>query len=51
VLGGIKRVLDALGDNQRDRLADIADLAVSQQRLRCEGELVAGLRIGVDGRQ
>ena len=47
-LGGIERLLAALGDDQRDRLANIADLALGQERLRREGEGLAGHRVGVD---
>ena len=42
-LGGVQRQVAGLGDDQRHRLADIADRALGQQRLRREGERLAGL--------
>ena len=46
LFGGVERLRAGLGDDQRDRLADIADLALGQQRLRRESEWLAGLHIG-----
>ena len=45
-LGGIERLRPRLGDDQRDRLADMAHLADRQQRLRRKGERLAGLHVG-----
>ena len=45
-LGGIERLRARLGDDQRDRLADMAHLVARQQRLRREGEWLAGLHVG-----
>jgi len=49
MLGGVERLRAGLGDNQRHRLARIADLARGQQRLRREGEPLAGHSIGFRG--
>ena len=46
VLGGIERLGARLGDDQRDRLADVAHLVAGQQRLRRKGERLAGLHVG-----
>jgi hypothetical protein len=47
LFGGVEGLGAGLGDDQRDRLADIADLAGGQQRLSREGERLAGLNIGL----
>ncbi len=49
-LGGVERLVAGIGDDQRHRLAGIADLAFGQQRLRRKGEALAGLGIGLGGR-
>ena len=46
MLGRIERLRTGLGDDQRDRLADIADLASRQYRLRRKGKRLPGLHIG-----
>jgi hypothetical protein len=48
--GGVERLIAAKGDDQRHRLAGIADLALRQQGLRQEGEFLAGLRVGLGRR-
>ena len=48
MLGGVERPVLGLRHDQRDRFADIANLARGQQRLRREREFLARLRIGVD---
>ncbi len=48
LLGRVKRLVAALGDNQRHRLADIAHLALGEERLRHKREGLAGHRIGID---
>ena len=45
-LGGVEGLDAGLGDDQRHRLADIANLAFGEHRLRCKGERLAGLSIG-----
>ncbi len=50
-LGGVERLLAALRDDQRHRLADIAYLAGGEQRLRREAERLAGLRIRINIRE
>jgi hypothetical protein len=47
---GVERLSVRLGDDQRDRLADEAHRVGGQQRLRCEGERLAGLDVGLDRR-
>ena len=46
-LGGVERLGLGLGHDQRHRLAGEADLAVGEQRLRREGEGLAGLDVGL----
>ena len=46
-LDGVERPIERLGDDQRDRLADIAHPVIGQQRLRHKGERLSGVDVGL----
>ena len=46
-LGGVERLVAGFGDDQRDRLAGPAHLALGQERLRQKGKGLAGLGVGL----
>jgi len=50
-LGGVERLVAGLRDDQRHRLAGIADLAVGEERLRRKQKALACLGVGLGGGQ